>query len=165
MAPTTAQPQPNQSPGWLEGLKNLIGGLIQQASSKMGGSPPGPSGTPTGIPNLPAGLQARNSGNLILQHLSGLLGGGDPSKDQNSAYVMGQVHQQQAQAAAAKAKAVADGIKAHNNSLKKSMKAIPSPQQGTPGTGQTAPTSIQQLVQGAQANQQSTGQPGTIAGQ
>lgn len=149
MAPTTAQsqPQPTAGGGFLSGLQGLISNLVQNATSKMGGGPPGPSAPSSGIPNLPTNMQAGNSKSPFMDWLSGILGGGNPLKDQNNAYVMGQVKQQQAYQTAAHAKAQADGIAAQNRSLKKSMKAIPPVQQAQPGTGVTAPSAIQQMVQ------------------
>ena len=144
MAPTTAQSQPQPtSGGWLDGIKNLLAGLVQQATAKMGGG--SPSAPSSGIPNLPAGLQAGNSRIF-----------GDNS--QNNTFIQGAVKQYMAQQQAAHAKAQADGIAAQNRSLKKSLKSIPPVQQGQPGTGVTAPSQIQQMIQ-------SIPQQGQISGQ
>jgi hypothetical protein len=130
MSPTNGG---GQAPGgFLDSLKSLLSGLVQQAMAKMGG---GQASAPSsGIPNLPASMQAGNSK---------LFSDGS----QNNTYVQGQVAQYMAQQKAAQAKAQADGIAAHNRSLKREMKNIPPIPQAQPGTGVTAPTGIQQLIQ------------------
>lgn len=131
------------------GQGNPISGLLQSIMGKMGPQPSGGTTPPT--PPVPAGMQAGNTGSGIMQKLSGLLGGGDPMAQQNNAYVKGKVDEYMANLAATKARAQAKGAQAAQRELKKGTAALQAPQMAAPGTGQTAPTPLQQLWQGVQA--------------
>lgn len=128
--------------------------VLQNVMAKM----PGGSGSP-GQPGqpLPPGMQASNGQSGLMQAISGFLGGGNPQQDQNNAMVQGKVNEYMANIQAAHAKATADAQKAAGRSLKQSMKSITPPQGAQPGTGVTAPSAIQQMIQSAQAQ---SGQPG-----
>ena len=125
--------------------------LLQNLIGKMGPGPQPNGGQTPPTPAVPAGLQAGNTGSSILQKLSGVLGGGNPQQEQNNTYVKGKVDEYMANLAATKARAQQKGAQAAQRELKKGTAALQPPQMATPGTGQTAPTPLQQPWQGVQA--------------
>jgi hypothetical protein len=97
---------------------------------------------------LPANLQAGNTSSGIMQKISGLLGGGNPMQQQNNAYVKGKVDEYMANQAAVKARAQQKGAQATMREMKKGQQTLQPPTTGTPGSGQTPPVSLQQMMSG-----------------
>lgn len=138
----------------------VLGNLMD----KMGVNNPASGPTPV-TPAVPAGLQKGNTSSSILQWLSGKLGGGDPSEEQNNTYAKGKIDEYMANQQAVKARAQQKGAQAAQRELKKGMSQIQPPQLGSPGTGQTPSTPLQQLWQTQQSQQPQQPFTGKISGQ
>lgn len=131
----------------------ILQSLIGNAGNKVGAPPaPGPGAPSSGVPNLPPGGQAGNTPFSMMDHLSGLLGGGDPLKEQNNAYVQGRVNEYMAQQQQVKARAQQKGAQAAARELKKGQSETPPPQLASPGTGTTPSSDLSGLWQRVQAS-------------
>ena len=126
-----------------------LGNLIGNQGNKMGPQPNG--GQPNPAPQVPAGLQQGNTPSNLMQHLSGLLGGGDPSQDQNNAYIQGKVNEYMANKQAVQARAQQKGAAATQRELQKGNAQLTPPQLAQPGTGVTPSSPLQQLWQQVQS--------------
>ena len=129
----------------------ILQSLIGNAGNKVGQAQPGPD-TSTGAPQLPTSLQSGNTPFSFLDHISGMLGGGDPLKEQNNAFVQGKVNEYMAQQQATQARAQQKGAQASARELKKGQAQNPPPQLATPGTGVTPDSGLSGLWQRVQAS-------------